>query len=154
VAVEECVFEYGESPSFGESVPCVESSGEIGAGTSPVAVHADIAGLTASTGYHFRLRAKNSDGSAQGLGQAFSTFAPPEWDLTARWAAEYFAPDTAESKAVFIVEAKNVGADEPFGPVNVENPPPAATTAYSTDYRYPYPSGIGGFSLSGFLCSS
>src|SRR5262249_5421218 len=44
--------------------------------------------------------------------------------------------------------------DETFGPVSLENTPPAATTAYKTDYRYPYPSGIGGFPLTSFLCSS
>jgi len=47
-----CKFEYGTTLSYGASVPCTPSSAS---GSSPVAVSASIAGLTARTMYHFRI---------------------------------------------------------------------------------------------------
>src|ERR1700727_2291782 len=45
--IGECFFEYGETSSYSKTVPCAESSGEIGSGNAPVAVHADVTGLVA-----------------------------------------------------------------------------------------------------------
>jgi sugar lactone lactonase YvrE len=78
VALEECSFEYGTSTSYGQSVPCAESSVSIGTGKSRVQVHADVSGLAIGTVYHFRLSAKNANGAAKGSDQSFSTAGPPE----------------------------------------------------------------------------
>ncbi len=57
----ECIFEYGTSTGYGQSVPC---------GTPPLsgsaseAVSAQLAGLEAGTIYHYRLRASNGAGVA------------------------------------------------------------------------------------------
>ena len=62
----------------GHTVPCVESAGEIGAGTEPVAVHADLSSLPLSTGYEFRLVVANANGiSYAKQGTAFTTSGPP-----------------------------------------------------------------------------
>ncbi len=60
-----CKFEYGPDTTYGSSVPCIETPGQIGSGASPVAVHAELSGLKAGT-YHVRLAASNSDGSGRG----------------------------------------------------------------------------------------
>jgi sugar lactone lactonase YvrE len=77
--VEDCHFEYltdaeyeanleAEDPPFegAETVPCAESTAEIGEGTSPVPVHADIGGLDPEERYRFRAVAKNEFGEASG----------------------------------------------------------------------------------------
>src|SRR5207244_4200454 len=71
-SVSDCHFEYGSSSSYGSSAPC---SSLPGAGTSAVAVSAQIAGLSADTTYHFRIVAGNSGGTGSGADQSFST--PP-----------------------------------------------------------------------------
>lgn len=66
----DCAFEYGQSQSYGQSVPCAETPAEIGSGEAPVAVHADLGGLDPAR-YHFRLVATNAIGSVKGSNQAF-----------------------------------------------------------------------------------
>jgi hypothetical protein len=57
-----CEFEYGTSTSYGSDAPCERpDAAEIGSGTSPVEVHADLTGLRPDTTYHFRLRAANAN---------------------------------------------------------------------------------------------
>jgi DNA-binding beta-propeller fold protein YncE len=57
--VTECVFEYGETTGYSQQAPCEHpDAAEIGSG--PVAVHADIKGLTPGVTYHFRLNARNA----------------------------------------------------------------------------------------------
>ena len=73
VAVSECKFEYGLTDEFGtgpynHSVPCKQTPGEIGAGSSPVAVSAQLEGLMAGELYHFRLVATNANGAGQASG--------------------------------------------------------------------------------------
>ena len=75
--VEECFFRYGTTPAYGQTIPCAESSSQIGEGDAPVAVHADLSGLATGTVYHFQLVAKNSVGPAQGGNGTFETLAPP-----------------------------------------------------------------------------
>ncbi len=72
-AVSECEFEYGLTNEFGEgpynhSVPCKQTPAEIGAGSSPVAVSAQLEGLQAGELYHFRLIATNANGAGQASG--------------------------------------------------------------------------------------
>ena len=73
VAVSECEFEYGLTNEIGNgpynhSVPCEQTPGEIGAGSSPVAVSAQLDGLQSGELYHFRLIATNANGAGQGSG--------------------------------------------------------------------------------------
>jgi DNA-binding beta-propeller fold protein YncE len=73
VAVSECEFEYGLTDELGSgpynhSVPCEQTPGEIGAGSSPVAVSAQLEGLAAGELYHFRLVATNANGAGEGSG--------------------------------------------------------------------------------------
>ena len=72
-AVNECKFEYGVTDEFGNgpynhSVPCEQTSGEIGAGSGPVAVSAQLEGLVAGELYHFHLIATNANGAGEGSG--------------------------------------------------------------------------------------
>ena len=67
-AVSECKFEYGLTNEFGDgsydrSVPCKQTPAEIGAGSGPVAVSAQLEGLTPGELYHFRLVASNANGA-------------------------------------------------------------------------------------------
>jgi hypothetical protein len=69
-AITACSFEYGPTTSYGSSVPC---SSLPGSGTSPVAVSAAIAALTAKATYHFRIVATNAFGTSKGTGKQFTT---------------------------------------------------------------------------------
>jgi streptogramin lyase len=77
-ALEGCQFQYVDSASFESSefaaattVACAETPAEIGSGSEPVAVHADISGLSAAVHYHYRLTAKNKYGLAVGEPKVF-----------------------------------------------------------------------------------
>jgi hypothetical protein len=72
-AVSECKFEYGLTDEFGNgpynhSVPCEQTPGEIGAGSGPVAVSAQLEGLVPGGLYHFHLIATNTNGAGQAGG--------------------------------------------------------------------------------------
>lgn len=77
IAVTECVFLYGETEAYGQTAPCSESPAEIGSGSLPVVVHANIEGLSPNTTYHYRLRAANKNGKNSGADQSFITPSPP-----------------------------------------------------------------------------
>lgn len=70
--VSECLFEYGTTSSYGHSAPCATKPGS---GTSGVKVTAAISGLSASTEYHFRIKAKTVNGTAEGSDTTFKTAA-------------------------------------------------------------------------------
>jgi hypothetical protein len=55
LSLQTCKFLYGPTAAYGHEVPCAESVAEIGAGTSPVPVHADVSGLAPGAAYHFKL---------------------------------------------------------------------------------------------------
>ena len=62
------------STHYTETTPCAETPAEIGAGTTPVAVHADISGLIPQgTQYHYRLVAANPNATIEGSNQNFTT---------------------------------------------------------------------------------
>lgn len=73
-AVTSCVFEYGTTAAYGHSVPCSQSSSEIGSGSTAVHVSADVQALSETTTYHFRLAATNAGGSNRGVDHTFSAF--------------------------------------------------------------------------------
>jgi hypothetical protein len=74
--VTECFFEYGEASSYGKTVPCAETPAQLGSGSQPIAVRADMAGLEVGPIYHFRLVAASADGTADGQDRSFSLSAP------------------------------------------------------------------------------
>ena len=59
--VTDCHFDFGPTSAYGQSVPCDQTPAEIGAGNGPVAVSADLSGLTPGVTYHYRLSASNAD---------------------------------------------------------------------------------------------
>jgi hypothetical protein len=75
--VSECRFQYGTDTAYGTTIPCVESPAQIGEGTEPVPVHADISGLAKGTVYHFRLLAKVGGEAETGADEDFKTLGPP-----------------------------------------------------------------------------
>jgi hypothetical protein len=80
-SVEECKFEYGPTASFGQSVPCVQSPGSLGSGTSNVTVSAALSGLQAGTVYHYRLVASNENGLVNGSDATVQTAGPAITDV-------------------------------------------------------------------------
>jgi hypothetical protein len=75
--VSSCEFEYGTSTEYGASVPCSQSSAEIGTGSSPVAVSAAVTGLEPRQTYHFRLKVGNANGTSHGRDASFITPSKP-----------------------------------------------------------------------------
>ncbi len=86
-AVSSCEFEYNVTDEFGSGpydliVPCAQSPAEIGAGSAPVSVSAELEGLAPGELYHFRLVAINASGeghtsgmlATQGVGFGIKTF--------------------------------------------------------------------------------
>jgi hypothetical protein len=69
--ITSCQFEYGTEESYGNVAPCETTPGS---GSSPVAVHAVVSGLTPLTIYHYRLVAGNANGSTAGFDRTL--FAP------------------------------------------------------------------------------
>jgi hypothetical protein len=74
--LSECFFEWGESTAYPNAAPCeAPDAAEVGAGSTPVAVHATIA-LEGGTTYHAQLVAGNANGSAEGGDVKFTTAGP------------------------------------------------------------------------------
>jgi hypothetical protein len=72
--VVSCVFDYGESASYGTRVPC-EPTGPIN-GAGNVEVHAPVTGLVPGSVYHYRLRLVNKSGETLDTNdEQFSTVA-------------------------------------------------------------------------------
>ena len=79
--VSNCHFEYGTTESYGSSATCMPSPG---AGASPVAVSAQVHGLSVNTPYYFRIVATNPGGESKDtLGQKFTTLPNPPVVVTA-----------------------------------------------------------------------
>jgi len=79
----ECYFQWGfgldreTSKEFINETPCVEGDVFSG-GSGDHAVHAELTGLTKNLEYHYRLIAKNANGTAYGRIAAFKASSPPE----------------------------------------------------------------------------
>jgi hypothetical protein len=72
-----CEFEYGTGGSYGQSAPCHPGAVEIGSGSAPVPVSAEITGLQPGTVYNYRLVAANASVSSEGQGTTFLTPSVP-----------------------------------------------------------------------------
>jgi hypothetical protein len=70
-AVTSCELEYGTSGAYGRIALCVPAT--VGSGSSPVAVSAEVSGLTPATEYHYRLVAGNTNGLNAGADVRFTT---------------------------------------------------------------------------------
>ncbi|HEV3229606.1 MAG TPA: hypothetical protein VGY97_09040 [Solirubrobacteraceae bacterium] len=66
-------FEYGTSSAYGSQTPTASA----GSGASPQSESASIAGLSASTTYHYRIVASNASGTTRGPDRSFTTQPPP-----------------------------------------------------------------------------
>ena len=73
LALTGCYFEYGATTAYGEQAHCAET---VGPGSTPVAVTAQVSGLTPGTSYHLRLVATNGDGTGSGEDATFTTPGP------------------------------------------------------------------------------
>lgn len=71
-------FEYGPTTSYGTSVPIPDA--DLGSGTTDQLASQDITGLAASTTYHFRVVATNSQATVNGADQTFTTQPPATID--------------------------------------------------------------------------
>jgi sugar lactone lactonase YvrE len=66
-------FEWGATTSYGNSAPVPDAS--VGSGTSDVSVSRALSGLKPETTYHFRVVAKNGEGTTVGPDATFTTLA-------------------------------------------------------------------------------
>ncbi|HSS43061.1 MAG TPA: hypothetical protein VLK37_11010 [Solirubrobacterales bacterium] len=71
-AIANCVFEYGPSAAYGQSIPCDSKPGAV---NKTVFVTAHVTGLTLGQTYHFRITAANGAGPTT---SADATFVPTE----------------------------------------------------------------------------
>jgi hypothetical protein len=74
-SVSSCEFEYGTETSYGQTIPCndaVPFSGNVS-----VAVSATLDDLQKNTAYHYRLVARNPNGTSYGSDATFTTPLPP-----------------------------------------------------------------------------
>jgi DNA-binding beta-propeller fold protein YncE len=92
-----CIFEYGEGSAEGHAgVPCETEHGEPLDGNTPIAVHADVSGLSGGTPYAFRLRATNAAGDVKSEEEELHTLALPTIEVAE---ATEITADTAVLKA-------------------------------------------------------
>jgi hypothetical protein len=68
--------EYGPTTSYGSHMPL--KAKEVGSGTTAVEVSATVEALSGNTTYHYRVAAKNTAGTTDGVDKTFTT-TPPEW---------------------------------------------------------------------------
>jgi hypothetical protein len=70
-------FEYGPTPSYGQSVPASKDA-EVPPANSAQTVSQDLTGLTPSTEYHYRVVAHSPAGTVKGSDRTLTTAAAPE----------------------------------------------------------------------------
>jgi phosphodiesterase/alkaline phosphatase D-like protein len=131
-SVSDCHFEYGTSESYGSSIPCSQMAGS---GSGPVAVSADVSGLSPSTMYHFRISATNPAGTSVGADATFTTTASePPAVLTG--IASGVAQTSGTLNATVNPEDETVsdchfeyGTSEAYGLIVPCSPPPGSGTS-------------------------
>jgi hypothetical protein len=73
--ISDCHFEITPAPAGGATVPCAQ---QIGAGSDPVAVSANVTGLKGATAYSYTLVAVSAAGSSSTAPAGFTTVAAPD----------------------------------------------------------------------------
>lgn len=131
-------FEYGTTTSYGQSVPASEASA--GASSEPVNVQAHLEGLEPGTVYHFRLVAKNANGTKLGTDEAFSTL--PESTLGLPDGRLYEMVSPIENSNSNVAEPRLSGINFDYGLNATELPFQAAAAGDAMAY-------VGGPSASG-----
>jgi hypothetical protein len=121
-------FEYGTDTAYGTTVPVPD--GSAGSGATAVNESAAVAGLAASTTYHYRIDATNARGTSRGSDQTFTTSSAPhllagesnvesQVDNNAAGQAEafrYTASATGTSKTIsFYVDPSNTATSGHLG---------------------------------------
>jgi hypothetical protein len=104
IPVTSCVFEYGTTTAYGQTVPCSPSPGS---GNGPVAVSASLLGLERLTLYHFRVKATNASGSNEGQDHTFLTPEPVT-------ISEESVSDVSSDGAQFTAQVNPGGAQATF----------------------------------------
>lgn len=124
VPVTECFFEWGESQAYGQKTPCEHpNSAEVGSGSSPVEVHADITGLQHGKTYHFRLVAGNDNDVNASL----------ELDEPSQGQDVSFGPPLIDSASVSSVTSTSATLEAQVEPNNVDT---HLKIEYGTDTSY------------------
>jgi DNA-binding beta-propeller fold protein YncE len=129
--VTSCQFEYGIEASYSNVAPCEPAAGS---GSSPVAVHANVTGLTPLTSYHYRLVAGNANGSNPGFDETFTAPERPKID-------DESVAGVTSSSAELEVELNPGGAETTY---RFEYGP---TTAYGTSLSGDASAGTGDTAL-------
>ena len=102
--VTSCVFEYGTTSAYGQEKECAANPGS---GSGPVAVSANLTGLEPLTGYHYRLKVANANGSDEGRDRTFLTPEPVAL-------SEEAVSDVSSTSALFSARVDPGGADTAF----------------------------------------
>jgi hypothetical protein len=113
-------FEYGPTTAYGTQVPLAPGT-DIGESESGQGVSAELAGLAASTTYHFRVVATNSIGTTDGQDMTFTTATPLEPVVESETTAD-ITPAKATLQATVNPEFADTHYFFEYGP----------TTAYGT----------------------
>ena len=79
VKVTECDFQYGRTTSYGSTIPCSTAPGE---GQGAKAESAVVSGLQPGRSYHFRILARNANGTSASSDESFLTATEPPGALT------------------------------------------------------------------------
>jgi len=122
-------FEYGKTTGYGSVKTATQSPAT---GTANANMSADITGLTASTTYHFRVKAVSEAGTVYGDDMTFTTSAPayeniyeierngPDKSLTTlNWA--YYMEHTTANKEYFIINGAYSGAYAGYNAASYKN---------------------------------
>ncbi len=117
-ALTKCAFEYGQTNSYGRSVPCEHPDAAEVTGSTPVSVHAKLEGLTAGATYRFRLSAENQDGPTTGPEAAFTTSASPAHAIAGYFGAASSTPPNPYP----LSNPSDVAVDQSNGDVYVTDP--------------------------------
>ncbi len=114
-----CHFEYGTTPTYGNSAPCAPNE-DVGSSTTDQSVEAKLVNLEAGAIYHFRVIATSSYGTTSSADQTFNFLPPncPNAHVRQQTGSE-FLPDC---RAYELVSPENAGnviffpASSPFAP--------------------------------------
>ena len=98
--VTSCVFEYGTSTAYSQSVLCSPSPGS---GSAPVAVSAQLSGLAPLRRYDYRVSVSNANGVNRGQDRTFVTPEPVAL-------SEEIVTDVSSTSALFSVQVNPGGA--------------------------------------------